>query len=163
MKQLGAFLFVIGVVAIIISFNLDVSVETSYGNRINNIGLMSERQNYLIISCLVAACGFILILFSNVNKGLFSNENLDKVDCPFCAEEININAIICKHCKSNVDNELANMKPKKTKKSFYERYPFLFDQGESHKSVTNFNQSNLNEKEFHKNERNNEIIDKKIE
>ena len=98
MKNFGIFLLIIGVIAALVSFNMNVSVETGYGNRVNNIGLMSDRQNYLIASCVAILCGLIMAVFGNKKV---NGEQV--VKCPFCAEQISSEAIKCKHCGSDVN------------------------------------------------------------
>ncbi|WOS07379.1 hypothetical protein R5O27_09330 [Proteus mirabilis] len=51
MKGFGRILLIVGIIAAFASFNMDVSVPTGYGSRVNNIGLMSDKQNYILISC----------------------------------------------------------------------------------------------------------------
>ncbi|EMM9642752.1 hypothetical protein NTP67_14250 [Providencia rettgeri] len=97
MKGFGIFLLIIGAIASIVSFNMDVSVASGLGGRINNIGLISDRQNYIIGSLFISFCGLLIILF-----GKKSVKESDIVNCPMCAEKINKNAIKCKHCGSSV-------------------------------------------------------------
>ncbi|MEQ5741872.1 hypothetical protein [Providencia alcalifaciens] len=89
MKGFGLFLLAIGIIGAIASFAMDVTVATGYGGRVNNIGLMTDKQNYILISCFIILCGLLVTIFgkkSSVTK-----------KCPFCAEFINTDAIKCKH------------------------------------------------------------------
>ncbi|WP_265497942.1 zinc ribbon domain-containing protein, partial [Providencia rustigianii] len=95
MKALGIALLIIGSIAAIASFSMEISVATGYGNRVNNIGLMSDRQNFILISCFIILCGLLVVIFGK------SSQELAK--CPYCAENISLEAIKCKHCKSNLD------------------------------------------------------------
>ncbi len=63
MKGFGWVLLVIGILAAFAAFNMDVSVATSYGGRVNNFGLMAQRQNYILISCFVIFCGLMMVIF----------------------------------------------------------------------------------------------------
>ncbi|MDX7993258.1 hypothetical protein [Xenorhabdus littoralis] len=126
MKGFGIFLLVIGVIAIFASFNMDVSVATGYGGRVNNIGLVAQRQNFLLISCFVALSGLLLTIFGG-RKALDGNSKSNQIKCPFCAELINIEALKCKHCGSEVQEKIEEVTLKKFKPSkvppefFYKR------------------------------------------
>ncbi|QLR06007.1 hypothetical protein [Providencia rettgeri] len=95
MKALGIALLIIGSIAAIASFSMDVSVATGYGNSVNNIGLMSDRQNFILISCFIIMCGLLVVIFSKNSQEL--------AKCPYCAEDIRPDAIKCKHCKSYLE------------------------------------------------------------
>ena len=62
MKGLGIAVLVVGVFVVFCAMMVDVSVATGMG-RVNNIGLMSERQNYTIIGAVLSIAGlFMLVL-----------------------------------------------------------------------------------------------------
>lgn len=94
MKGLGIFLLIVGIVGAVASFSMDVTVATGYGGRVNNIGLMASKQNYILISCFVILCGFLAVIFGKKRQ--------ETIKCPFCAELVNSAAIKCKHCGSNI-------------------------------------------------------------
>lgn len=71
-SKLALFLVAAGVIGITLSFSMDVSVEVPVtyvggqaigGGRVNNIGLLQERQNYIILSGLFLLVGTLLGLF----------------------------------------------------------------------------------------------------
>ena len=71
-SPLGAFLFLLGIIGMFLALSMDTSVqvpvqhilgETIGGGRVNNIGLMQDRQNYLIGSGVIVLCGLLLGLF----------------------------------------------------------------------------------------------------
>lgn len=41
---------------------MDTSVETGFGSRVNNLGLMKDQQNYLMVCGVMAIIGTILIV-----------------------------------------------------------------------------------------------------
>ena len=105
MNKLGKPLLVIGVIIVLIALNMDTSVETGYG-RVNNIGLMADRSNYLIFGALLFIAGLISSISNRTNQPIVSSTEADETKCPFCAELIKRDAIICKHCKSHVEAQM---------------------------------------------------------
>ncbi|HFT7129028.1 TPA: zinc ribbon domain-containing protein [Klebsiella aerogenes] len=93
MKIIGYIAIAIGVIFAISALFMDVTVATSGGYRVNNLGLMSSRQNYMIFGGFVAIAGIIVVLVGDKLKGS---------KCPYCAELINSEAVKCKHCGSDV-------------------------------------------------------------
>lgn len=47
-KILGIFLIIIGIICGYTALNMDTSIETSFGHRVNNFGLMNQQTNFLI-------------------------------------------------------------------------------------------------------------------
>lgn len=60
MRTLGFFLVAIGFVMLLVSCNLDVSVATDYGTRVNNIGLMHQQTMLVTISLGLMLIGMIM-------------------------------------------------------------------------------------------------------
>lgn len=113
MKGFGWILLVVGIIAAFAAFNMDVSVSTSYGNRVNNIGLMAQRQNFVLISCFIMLCGLLMVIFGGRKKPdnnyVISKDSI-YIKCPYCAEDVHPDAIKCKHCNSDISikNKYAN-------------------------------------------------------
>ncbi|EOD2802022.1 zinc ribbon domain-containing protein [Klebsiella aerogenes] len=97
MKIIGYIAIAIGVIFAISALFMDVTVATSGGYRVNNLGLMSSRQNYMIFGGFVAIAGIIVALVGDKLKG-----SATSVKCPYCVELINSEAVKCKHCGSDV-------------------------------------------------------------
>lgn len=93
MKTAAKLLIALGVLIVLIAFNMDVSIE---GAEVVNINMVSERQNLLIVGCIVFIAGIILIAASSSNK--ISASNL-----PDSTESVDSSHVI-QH-KSDVPNE----------------------------------------------------------
>ena len=89
MKSFGIFLIIIGVIWAIIAFSASTTVSTGFGE-VNNIGLMTDRQNHLIFSGLTILIGVILFGFGSASVRSSANSNISqgRTSCPFCAEDI---------------------------------------------------------------------------
>lgn len=67
---IGGLIFSAGAILLFIAFNMDVSVvvnyasENSYGlpEKVNNLGLMQEKQNKIIFGSILAFVGFLIIV-----------------------------------------------------------------------------------------------------
>lgn len=101
MRSLGNLMLVLGVVVVVFAISMDVSVSTGSG-RVNNIGLMAERQNYTMIGGLLFIAGLLAVIFGG-RKSVPQGSSADCRACPFCAEQIKNAAIKCKHCGADID------------------------------------------------------------
>jgi len=98
MRKSGITILIIGLLGLIFTLNLDTTVST-YSGRVHNIGLMNDKNNFLILFISMIMAG--LFLFYK-NKTPSSKTQLTRI-CPYCAEEIKVQAIVCRHCSRNVD------------------------------------------------------------
>ena len=77
MKGLGVVVLVLGVLVVLGAMMMDVSVPSGIG-RVNNIGLMAERQNFTLIGAVLSIAGLLMLLLGR-RKVLL---NAPRVDAP---------------------------------------------------------------------------------
>lgn len=69
MKYVGFIICMIGIALLAFAFTMDTSISVDYpgGNsfglpdRVNNLGLMQDKQNYMILGAVLTVIGFITI------------------------------------------------------------------------------------------------------
>ncbi|VGQ13040.1 hypothetical protein SB5439_05132 [Klebsiella variicola] len=99
MKKITGFIFLaFGGILMAYALNMDTSVSfyNEYAGgmqRVNNIGLMNDRSNYMMFGGALMLVGVLIGLFG---KSAAAKSGL--VKCPHCAELIQPEAVKCKHC-----------------------------------------------------------------
>lgn len=110
MWAFGFAILAAGIVGLLAAMNMDVSVSSGLG-RVSNIGLMAQRQNYMMIAGLAVLAGLLMVIFGSKKTDSASDgagsKDLDTRSCPFCAETIKNAAIRCKHCGADIDSAAA--------------------------------------------------------
>lgn len=91
MKPIGVIITIISMIWAFRAFNADVTVSTGFGGSVVNIHKMDDRRNNLMIASVGIIAGLLLSVFGK-------SEGAGIKKCPFCAEEVNIDAVLCKHC-----------------------------------------------------------------
>ncbi|NHB93266.1 hypothetical protein [Photorhabdus cinerea] len=64
MRVLGYFLLNVGIIWILVALNMDTSVSSQYGSKINSIRLIASQQNHLLIGAFITLYGLIMIISS---------------------------------------------------------------------------------------------------
>lgn len=103
MKGLGTFALIVGVCWLIFALSMDVSVPTGAGGRVNNMGLMADRQVHTIVGGMIALAGLLIVLLGGKGSPASAEEEKDTRPCPMCAESIKNAAVKCKHCGAEVE------------------------------------------------------------
>ncbi|WP_397448167.1 hypothetical protein [Pseudomonas sp. NA-150] len=103
MRGFGIFVLVIGLIAVVGALSMDVSVSTGVG-RVNNLGLMSERQNFTMVAGMAVIAGLLMVIFGGKAQSSAVDQPVrDSRPCPICAEIIKNAAIKCRHCGADVE------------------------------------------------------------
>ncbi|MEY3882523.1 MAG: hypothetical protein RIQ94_3319 [Pseudomonadota bacterium] len=104
MKKLGILALILGLIGLVFSIQMDTSVSSYGGGRINNLGLMSLQQNLVFICSTITIVGVFLIVMAGRSNGSNNslNQNQSVRECPFCAETIKSQAVLCRYCGKDV-------------------------------------------------------------
>ncbi|WP_152669931.1 hypothetical protein [Lysobacter capsici] len=88
------------------ALNLNTSVQLPYGagwpSRVHNLGLIENRRIHLMLSGAALIVGVVLLGFGRVSDDSDLDDDAAYQACPFCAEPIRIEAVICRHCRNEM-------------------------------------------------------------
>ncbi|MCA4965874.1 hypothetical protein [Pseudomonas sp. Y24-6] len=103
MKGFGTFALIVGACWLVFALSMDVSVATGSGGRVNNLGLMADRQIHTIVGGMIMLGGLLMILLGGKSSAAHASVEADTRPCPLCAETIKNAAIKCKHCGGDIE------------------------------------------------------------
>ncbi|WP_238349095.1 hypothetical protein [Pseudomonas poae] len=103
MRGFGIFALIMGVCWLVFALSMDVSVPTGAGGRVNNMGLMADRQIHTIVGGMIALAGLLMVLLGGRYSAGQTPVETNTRPCPLCAESIKNAAVKCKHCGANVE------------------------------------------------------------
>ena len=118
MRNFGALLAIFGLIWGVVAFNMSTIVETesrTIGSgeyavyipslKVHNLDLSERRRTHLMISGFLAVVGTVLFGFGSVRNS--GRSALGKIRiCPFCAESIKIEAIVCRFCSHELPSRV---------------------------------------------------------
>jgi len=107
MKGVGKVILFVGVCWAVFALNMDVSVSTGSGGRVNNLGLMADRQIHTILGGIIALAGLLMILLTGKTTTSPAAIESNSRPCPMCAETIKNAAVKCKHCGADIAEQKA--------------------------------------------------------
>ena len=114
MREFGYCLLVVGILWLIVAFNMETSVATSGSiylpSRVENIGLIARRENHMYVAGLLIVISTLLVIFGsnkhavisparaeNAREGAAERAPTEKV-CVACKSSIPHDATRCKYC-----------------------------------------------------------------
>jgi len=102
MKSFGILLCVAALAALIIGFSYDTSVATGLGGRVHNIGLMSDKQNIIIVGGALLVAGALILALSSRSQAQVIEGQPGYRRCPSCAELVKSEAKVCRFCQRDL-------------------------------------------------------------
>lgn len=103
MRLLGTLLFIAALMVLVVGFSLDTTVASGLGNdRVHNIGLMSQKQNVIILGGSLAVAGAMLLGLAGRSSFVPRTAQEGYRSCPQCAEIVKNEAKVCRYCQRDL-------------------------------------------------------------
>lgn len=89
-KAWGILLAICGGLWLLYALGMDTSVPTGLGGRVQNIGLLADKQNYIMISCLMLAVGIGMAVIGSRNDASAAAPTQQSINKPPCERNLEL-------------------------------------------------------------------------
>lgn len=108
MRVLGWLAVLFGGFALLAGLGMDTTVVVDYtGRRVHNIGRMNDKSTALMVGGISLVVGVLILLLRSRSSSQapavdIASPSADRRACPHCAEQILVDAKVCRFCGRDV-------------------------------------------------------------